>query len=234
MLATKALATGTIKILSLDEETGTVSVQFNDEKPARRVLKILKTRNDFDVTFKFKGTLWFLGYDFNLVFNDYGELMPPIPVEEMIPFFVYGTLRTGMGNHGYFNGRLDRSVPAKVDGEIYHNGVIPYMFEASSVVRGELMYVKPDKYNITMRDLDRLEGYYGEGFSYNHYNRKLVTAIANDGSEIRAWAYYANEGRGSTTSKKQLTRIKDGDFVRWHKEFWGDFDYYRSVRTRRV
>ncbi|RPK20124.1 MULTISPECIES: gamma-glutamylcyclotransferase family protein [Paenibacillus] len=235
MLASRELAMGVISILSMDSENEKVQVQFNKEKPVYRALRRVPRLDGMygiDKGFKFKGTLWFLGYDFNLPLDDDGRMVPPVAEDEMVPFFVYGTLRTGMGNHRYFFGRLENSVPAKVEGEIYHNGYIPYMYESNNTVRGELMYVKPEKYTATLLDLDRLEGFYENGYAFNHYNRKLVTAITNDGSEVKAWAYYANENHKSS-DKRRLVRIKDGDFVRWYNEYHGEYDY-RYVRGRKV
>jgi gamma-glutamylcyclotransferase (GGCT)/AIG2-like uncharacterized protein YtfP len=175
--------------------------------------------------FKFDGTDWMLEYDFNLKLDsETGMLHSTLPAAEEnkeYPVFVYGTLRSGMRNHyilrDMYKGKGHEAITT---GVMYHNGSIPYLYEGDEIVKGELFYLKPKSYKRAMNRLDSLEGFNGEGdIRYNHYNRKLVDVQVED-TVTQAWCYFANESSG-WSKKDRMTRIVDGDFVRWHKEYRG-------------
>ena len=114
---------------------------------------------------------------------------------EQIPFFVYGTLRRGFGNYNaILAGNTDREVAALADGVIYpvgHYGGFPCLMEEDGTVVGELMYIKPDRYDEMLQRMDRLEGYRENSPKNSMYIRKQKTARTNDGL-IDAWVYVWN------------------------------------------
>lgn len=83
------------------------------------------------------------------------------------PIFVYGTLRTGFGNHSHFlAGNITEIEDGTISGyRMVSLGGFPMVFETDtpSVVRGELMHIREDIYDHVLRRLDGLEG---EGHFY--------------------------------------------------------------------
>lgn len=132
--------------------------------------------------------------------------------DENLPFFVYGTLRKGMGNYeGYLAGMTENEKPATVVGRLYHGGsLIPFMTQEKGVVHGELMYVNDSEFVDVLEGLDSLEGY-NKRSEYNFYNRVRTMTTLKDGSQVEAYAYVIDEADG-------LERIQHGDYSRWRYE----------------
>lgn len=151
------------------------------------------------------------------------ELNKPEPY---LPFFVYGTLRKGMGNYeGFLIGMTKAEMPASAEGLIFHGGsMIPYMSHGDGVVQGELIYVKDEKFGAVLEQLDRLEGY-RKGGTWNHYDREVTTVTLEDGSQLEAYAYYY---KGGTAFMEPIT---SGDYKAWRLD--GREDEYYSKRRRR-
>lgn len=124
-----------------------------------------------------------------------------------LPFFVYGTLRSGRRNYSCFlQGVTVGEVPARVFGVEMHALTLPYPYviragEESSVV-GELMTPAPSAYEKVMGALDDLEGH------PDHYVRTQMTAITEHGVEVPCWIYLAAEDYGFSDK----TRIPSGDW----------------------
>jgi gamma-glutamylcyclotransferase (GGCT)/AIG2-like uncharacterized protein YtfP len=108
--------------------------------------------------------------------------------QEYLPAFVYGTLRVGFGNYrSLLQGNVDQIVPGSVRGIIHAvmgNRGFPCLFDEEGTVKGELMYIKRDRYIEVMFDLDMLEG---NGFMYQ---RRKTTVTTENGESVTAWAYY--------------------------------------------
>lgn len=121
------------------------------------------------------------------------------------PFFVYGTLRPGLGNYSWaLDGYTTREETARVHGLTMFLGIgFPYATiarpernaEATSIV-GEVVWVDEQHYDDVLISLDRLEGFRGEGHPSNHYDRILVKAEVN-GEEVEAYTYVASASHAS-------------------------------------
>ncbi|MGW1075102.1 gamma-glutamylcyclotransferase family protein [Streptomyces sp. NPDC002537] len=114
---------------------------------------------------------------------------------ERLPVFVYGTLRPGHGNHGRFlRGRTVAEEPARMRGVVLFEGPgYPYaVTDPEGEVRGEVVWLAPDRYDAVLASLDVLEGY-APGGSANHYVRVVRTAAPERGGTVRVWVYLASE-----------------------------------------
>lgn len=211
MITSKEIGPGTIHIVEVDEEKNSVAVQLGNAAVVWRTLKKKEGPSGADKAFKFIGTEWLLAYDFGI-----GRETPA--KEEQLPFFVYGTLRTGHGNwHHYFKGRTVKTEPATTSGRAFidEGSIIPYLFEdEESTVRGELMYVNPKAYPFTLDAVDGLEGYYGPKARYNHYIRQAIVAETATGEKVKAWVYYANDDI-EDAMRRGLIEIPDGDYSQY-------------------
>ncbi|PAZ09651.1 hypothetical protein CLM62_45025 [Streptomyces sp. SA15] len=111
-----------------------------------------------------------------------------------LPFFVYGTLRTGEVNHDLFlRGRTQAEEPARLtDAVLYDGPGYPYVVEErGGTVRGELVTARPEAYEDLLAGLDRLEEY-APGNPRNLYERVEREVIRDaDGTAVRAWVYVA-------------------------------------------
>lgn len=139
------------------------------------------------------------------------------------PVFVYGTLRTGQGNHRLMDGAVDSLTAGVAHGVgIYgaHRG-FPYATEhddPQARTQGEVIWLTQDRDGEQARQsLDHLEGFDSDSPSRSHYERVLrpITVPNSDKNAaprtVMAWMYMA---RG--WSKAQLVesdRIPDGDWV---------------------
>ncbi|MGX4692373.1 gamma-glutamylcyclotransferase family protein [Streptomyces sp. JNUCC 63] len=140
-------------------------------------------------------------------------MTPPTPAP--LPFFVYGTLRPGEGNHGAFlHGRTHSEEPARLAGAVLYDGPgYPYAVEEpGGLIRGELVAALPERYGEVLTALDRLEGYVaGDPRSlYERVEREVVRET--DGASVRAWVYVA----GPSVTARLLAdgrRIESGDWT---------------------
>jgi gamma-glutamylcyclotransferase (GGCT)/AIG2-like uncharacterized protein YtfP len=79
-----------------------------------------------------------------------------------LPFFVYGTLRQGQGNHRLVASALDGVREARLPRHRLYAAGIPYVAESRDrgcAVAGELLLIRPGEYEAARERLDRLEGY---------------------------------------------------------------------------
>lgn len=132
-----------------------------------------------------------------------------------LPVFVYGTLRRDCGNYLHFlDGRTTSEQIASLPGAVMKtNGGFPYVYlsEGPSTVIGELMDIDEDRYEATVRGLDSLEGFHGEGSKFNHYDRVEVDVVTESGDTIKAHTYIAS----AATIRRiaNLPLVEDGN---WH------------------
>lgn len=114
-------------------------------------------------------------------------------VSVTLPFFVYGTLRPGEGNHDlYLRGRTCSEEPGRLTGAVLYDGPgYPYVVEQpGGEVLGDLVTALPEEYGRLLRELDRLEEYV-PGDPRNLYERVGRDVVRADGSRVRAWVYLA-------------------------------------------
>jgi gamma-glutamylcyclotransferase (GGCT)/AIG2-like uncharacterized protein YtfP len=105
--------------------------------------------------------------------------------------FVYGTLMAGKWNDGeiYAKNRV-ACHKATIKGRIYAVASFPgvRLEHEDSVVNGEVHEYPPEMMRKLLQLMDSLEGYHPTRTN-NHYNRKIVKATLEDGSEIEVYVY---------------------------------------------
>ncbi|MFI8081032.1 gamma-glutamylcyclotransferase family protein [Kitasatospora sp. NPDC086009] len=119
---------------------------------------------------------------------------PPGARPGALPFFVYGTLRTGGRNHAvHLAGRCADIRPAVLEGAALHDGPgFPYAVPDGTPGRrilGELVTVRPGGYAAALAALDRLEDCRADGTGEYVRERLAVRTVA--GSTEDAWVYLA-------------------------------------------
>lgn len=130
-----------------------------------------------------------------------------------IPFFVYGTLRNGFGNYEHLlKGNTIKEIPATIKGKMYSvskSGGFPCVVAGNDTIKGELMYIKEDRYWSVMRNLDILEGYDYKNEQRSMYLRRLKEVTLENGEKVLAWVYI---WKGEV--KKDLY-VKSGDWKQY-------------------
>lgn len=140
-------------------------------------------------------------------------------ISKKLPIFVYGTLRSGQANHERcLMDRTEKELKGKVKGKLYSNmfGTFPCMIKGDGYVYGELMYIKDEFYDATLRQLDFLEGYDQEYPEESMYIREIVDIETENGEKVQAYAYYWN-------SENLGKPIPHGDWIKFLQE--KEFDY---------
>lgn len=132
--------------------------------------------------------------------------------EPRLPFFVYGTLRTGHGNHRLFEGAttlIENAVAP--DHAVYGHGIPFAIDNPGTAVVGELMHVADDLYEQVLLRVDRLEGHRpGGGGLYTRVVRTVIVTDADGTTHpVEAWIYHSDLGfvRGESL-------IASGDWAR--------------------
>ena len=118
---------------------------------------------------------------------------------DQLPFFVYGTLRRGQGNHRVVEADLEGVRDARLVGHVLYGYGLPYIAacgDPGSTVAGDLLLVAPARYERALQKLDRLEGY--DPPRYAMYVRTRVRAAFRAGpdgawQECDAWAYLGGD-----------------------------------------
>ncbi|WP_369222631.1 gamma-glutamylcyclotransferase family protein [Streptomyces sp. R39] len=111
-----------------------------------------------------------------------------------LPFFVYGTLRSGEANHDCLRGRTESEEPGRLDGAVLYDGPgYPYAVEepGAGAVRGELVTVRPESYDRLLLELDELEECVPEDPASLYVRVARDVVRLRDGVAVRAWVYVA-------------------------------------------
>ncbi|WP_051302699.1 gamma-glutamylcyclotransferase family protein [Salibacterium aidingense] len=129
------------------------------------------------------------------------------------PVFVYGTLRNGLHNYKrVLEGLTKQERSGTMTGRLYaadHERFPCLVKEGNTVIQGEVMYIKEDRYEKVLRALDRLEGYEEGNPADSDYIRETVTVIDETGSEVEAYTYFWNQPIGLGE------HITSGDWLTW-------------------
>ncbi|MGW1172576.1 gamma-glutamylcyclotransferase family protein [Kitasatospora sp. NPDC002543] len=134
--------------------------------------------------------------------------------EEALPFFVYGTLRSGGRNHAvHLAGRCADIRPAELEGAALHEGPgFPYAVPDPAPGRrvlGELVTVRPGAYAGALETLDRLEDCRPDGTGL--YVRRRLAVRTAPGELRDAWVYLAGP-RAAARLREQPALIESGDW----------------------
>ncbi|GAB7187720.1 gamma-glutamylcyclotransferase family protein [Kitasatospora sp. Ki12] len=136
--------------------------------------------------------------------------------EEGLPFFVYGTLRSGGRNHTvHLAGRCADIRPAVLDGAALHEGPgFPYaVLDATPGRRivGELITIRPSAYDGALAALDHLEECRADGTGL-YVRRRLAVRAAADDEPQDAWVYLAGPA-AEARLRERPALIGSGDWT---------------------
>jgi gamma-glutamylcyclotransferase (GGCT)/AIG2-like uncharacterized protein YtfP len=120
--------------------------------------------------------------------------------EKQLPVFCYGTLRNGLGNYQrLLKGNTTTEHAAVTTGTMYsvHHGGFPVLKKEfipdTELIKGELMYIDPEKYEEVLRSLDWLEGYNRRRPEGSMYIREQARVFNESiGQFVDAYVYYWN------------------------------------------
>lgn len=117
--------------------------------------------------------------------------------EKYLPFFCYGTLMRGFGNHERIvRGKANYIRPATTMGTMFSvNGHFPALTtKGNSDIDGELIFIDPRVYDQVLESMDRLEGYRKDDKKHSMYIRRPTLILDNESGEtVTAWVYYWNK-----------------------------------------
>lgn len=127
-----------------------------------------------------------------------------------LPFFVYGTLRTGESNATLLRGAIARSRNAQLSGaQMFDLGPYPMIIENDGEVWGELIEIEAEKYAAILKSLDRLEGVDGANpENLAAFYQRLRRLVCVEGESIEAWIYFGREA-----SARRGCVVAGGDWV---------------------
>lgn len=144
--------------------------------------------------------------------------MQPSKILQQLPFFVYGTLRTGQENWLLcLQGRTALEMPATLPDHKMYFSVYPCVADAEdgSRVIGNLVYVEDD-YEAVLHDLDQLEIYDADTDS-GLYRRVIRQAEYEDEQgqlhRAQAWVYHA--GPHLLSYLTDAERVAGGDWLQF-------------------
>jgi len=138
--------------------------------------------------------------------------------EAQYPVLVYGTLRPTCHNYNYIlQGHTISEQDISLEGfTMYGRTGFPYITRGENTITATLIYIKSDEYEATMQRLDSLEGYHGEDYGRNHYDR-ILHEFTLGGEKRKAWIYIA--GRSMTADvQASLPVIEIGDWIEHVRE----------------
>jgi gamma-glutamylcyclotransferase (GGCT)/AIG2-like uncharacterized protein YtfP len=132
-----------------------------------------------------------------------------------LPFFVYGTLRSGQGNHPLVEGALHAVREARLPGHCLYASGLPWVASGAgpaSCVTGELLLVRSGEYQRALERLDRLEGYRPP--AYQMYVRTVCRVEFRDQPgeawhDCDAWVYLG----GDSFPRDPGLLVASGDWV---------------------
>lgn len=115
-----------------------------------------------------------------------------------INLFVYGSLREGFFNYDlYLKGKVKSIRLAKITGfELYHMPYkgYPAVLPGNNTIIGEVVEIEDYNYDSTLKAMDEMEGFLGEGNPNNEYTRKLVKVkLTDDESYEECYSYFYNK-----------------------------------------
>lgn len=134
---------------------------------------------------------------------------------KQLPFFVYGTLMTGFGNNRIIKDLTDRVEQGELDNAQIHpvmpHGGFPCMTRGVGIVTGEIVYMKPESYDIALQQMDALEGYRKSNPIGSMYIRETALIRNDEGQLIKCYVYRWNR-------EAENEKIKSGCWRTFHKE----------------
>lgn len=105
-------------------------------------------------------------------------------------FFVYGSLREGFFNYDkYLKGQVLTNEVATTKGELYHmqHKGYPALIDGDRNIEGEVITVKNPE--ILVKELDKMENFFGHNNENNEYDRVEKEVILADGTKEICYVY---------------------------------------------
>ena len=125
--------------------------------------------------------------------------------------FTYGTLQKGCSNHGIINPQaIEKIEEAKVkDYDLYmhQSQRFPCMIPGNGTVVGQLITIKEEYLEETIKSLDRLEGFNKDNLDSSLYHRLQSPCATSEDSEYISYVYIYNTLRNGVAQ-----HILTGDF----------------------
>lgn len=118
---------------------------------------------------------------------------------------VYGSLRSGMGNHVLLEHVQDHKVGHVLGYDMYSCGGFPALVPSRYGVATVEVYEVDDA---TLRRLDQLEGY-SNGYQ-GFYDRTTENIVLEGGGAVQAYVYFMHEAPSSV-------HVESGDWVKFKK-----------------
>ncbi len=119
-----------------------------------------------------------------------------------INLFVYGSLREGFFNYEkYLDGNVARKYDARIANmKLFHMPYkgYPAITFGKDVVEGEIMVLREECYEETMKAMDRMEGFISEGNPENEYHKVVMEAENLQTNQMElCYVYFYNQDRDS-------------------------------------
>ena len=133
-----------------------------------------------------------------------------------INLFVYGSLRTGFFNYDkYLSGKVVEKKEAKLHNiELYHMPYkgYPAIIKGQDSVVGEIMVIKEEDYDATMKAMDEMEGFISECNPKNEYD-KIILEVENihSNEKEKCYVYFYNKDNDKLFHS-EATYIPNGDW----------------------
>lgn len=137
-----------------------------------------------------------------------------------LPFFVYGSLLTGLHNWEAYIKPFQHTV---VEGAVSNADMFaykdhfPYVTAGVGQVHGEVVQVAAEDFYILLALLDGLEGYSGPNAANNHYIRNEVTVQTADGP-VEAYMYFAAP-ETAITVREVYPPVASGSWRQWRQDW---------------
>lgn len=107
---------------------------------------------------------------------------------EVLPIFVYGTLKRGQIRERCWPHSPVRIETATTLGRLFDVGPYPALLPGSRLVAGELWFVAAEHLEETLRVLDEIECYGNDDVDL--YVRRIVPCVTESGRTERAYVYH--------------------------------------------
>ena len=133
-----------------------------------------------------------------------------------INLFVYGSLREGFFNYNkYLSNKVLEKKEAKLENmKLYHMPYkgYPAITSGEDVVMGEIMVLKDDCYEDTMKAMDEMEGFISENNPENEYH-KVILEVENlhTNQKENCFVYFYNKEKDSLFDNRAIY-IPHGDW----------------------
>jgi gamma-glutamylcyclotransferase (GGCT)/AIG2-like uncharacterized protein YtfP len=108
---------------------------------------------------------------------------------ELTAFFAYGTLKRGFCRENCWPKPPRKVQKGWIQGKLFDLGPYPGLAEGLEWVEGELWVISPEHMDVTIQQLDAVEGY-DQDADEDLYTRKTVEVLLENGSKALAYTYY--------------------------------------------